>query len=163
MTDIDLIKREMPKWGTEELRTAVFGLIEQLEAYRSWTARVEQAAAEIDPDVAGDVIGPEGQHEGRYRLARIEDDIQDNLTALEEQLEALRAAATALYERVEMDESVGVCLSSRVESLNLRDVLVSTPEGNLACSSCGAVIAWGGERPNDCLRCGAPFPAKRPS
>lgn len=34
-------------------------------------------------------------------------------------------AAQALYERVEMDESVGVCLSERVPSLNLGQELAS--------------------------------------
>lgn len=31
----------------------------------------------------------------------------------------------ALYERVEMDESVGICLSSRVEALNFPDALAA--------------------------------------
>jgi hypothetical protein len=38
-------------------------------------------------------------------------------------LERVEAAAMALYERVEMDESVGICLSSRVEALNLAAAL----------------------------------------
>ncbi len=27
-------------------------------------------------------------------------------------------------------------------------------EGNVQCRECGAVIAWQGELPDDCLRCG---------
>ena len=30
-------------------------------------------------------------------------------------------------------------------------------EGNVVCPACAAVIAWEGERPLDCLRCGFPF------
>ena len=36
----------------------------------------------------------------------------------------------------------------RTSALNLRRV---------ACPSCGAVVAWEGERPTDCLRCGFPL------
>ena len=28
------------------------------------------------------------------------------------------------------------------------------PEGNVECWNCGAVIAWEGEPPTDCIRCG---------
>lgn len=28
------------------------------------------------------------------------------------------------------------------------------PEGNVECWNCGAVIAWEGDRPTDCLKCG---------
>lgn len=38
-------------------------------------------------------------------------------------LVAVAEAAQDLYERVEMDESVGVCLSDRVPSLRLGDAL----------------------------------------
>lgn len=31
-------------------------------------------------------------------------------------------------------------------------------EGNIRCPVCGAVIAWEGEYPEDCLRCGAALP-----
>ena len=37
--------------------------------------------------------------------------------------EALREAAQALYEHVQMDESVGICLSDRVACLRLGDLL----------------------------------------
>ena len=40
-----------------------------------------------------------------------------------ERLWRVEEAATHLHERVEMDESVGICLSSRVESLALGSVL----------------------------------------
>ena len=40
-----------------------------------------------------------------------------------DRLDALREAAFALYERVEMDESVGICLSDRVPSLKLGQLL----------------------------------------
>ena len=43
--------------------------------------------------------------------------------ALEEEARALREAAIALYERVQMDESVGICLSERVTTLALGDAL----------------------------------------
>lgn len=39
----------------------------------------------------------------------------------------LVAAARALYERVQMDESVGICLSSRTECLILGDKLACFP------------------------------------
>jgi hypothetical protein len=32
-------------------------------------------------------------------------------------------------------------------------------EGNYACRNCGAVVAWEGELPEDCLRCGEPISA----
>jgi hypothetical protein len=32
-------------------------------------------------------------------------------------------------------------------------------EGSCRCMECGAVIAWEGEEPEDCLVCGALFPA----
>lgn len=69
--------------------------------------------------------------------------VDDALAGIEEQLEALRDAATALYERVEMDESVGVCLSSRFESLSLGAVLASNPASapdvdGLPCKGTGA-------------------------
>lgn len=40
-------------------------------------------------------------------------------------LEPVKVAAKDLYERVQMDESVGVCLSSRVETLILGDALAA--------------------------------------
>ncbi len=45
--------------------------------------------------------------------------------AAEAREQRLREAAMALYQRVEIDESVGVCLSSRVEALNLFAALTS--------------------------------------
>ena len=30
-------------------------------------------------------------------------------------------------------------------------------EGSIRCPGCGAVVAWEGEEPDDCLRCGRPF------
>ncbi len=53
---------------------------------------------------------------------------QDDVEAALAQVEALVEAATALYERVEMDESVGVCLTSRVESLTIADALAPFKE-----------------------------------
>jgi hypothetical protein len=35
-------------------------------------------------------------------------------------------------------------------------------EGSVECRKCGAVVAWEGEPPEDCLRCGAPSPASEP-
>lgn len=29
------------------------------------------------------------------------------------------------------------------------------PQGNVVCGDCGAIIAWEGETPDDCLRCGS--------
>jgi hypothetical protein len=40
-------------------------------------------------------------------------------------LKRIEAAARDLYERVEMDESVGICLSDRVPSLRLGDALAA--------------------------------------
>lgn len=48
--------------------------------------------------------------------------------APEAQRDTLWKAAMALYERVEMDESVGVCLSSRVEVLNLGVALAGSDD-----------------------------------
>jgi len=30
-------------------------------------------------------------------------------------------------------------------------------EGSIRCPNCGAVVAWAGEEPDDCLRCGRPY------
>ena len=38
----------------------------------------------------------------------------------------------------------------------------AAPEGHVKCPECGASIAWEGELPDDCLRCGAPFQESRP-
>jgi hypothetical protein len=51
--------------------------------------------------------------------------LSDRLAAAEAREARLREAAMALYERVEMDESVGICLSSRVEALNLGAALAA--------------------------------------
>jgi hypothetical protein len=29
-----------------------------------------------------------------------------------------------------------------------------SPEGSIKCLECGATVAWAGEPPDDCLRCG---------
>jgi hypothetical protein len=70
------------------------------------------------------------------------------LRRIEEQYQALREAATALYERVEMDESVGICLSTRAESMAL-GALLSNPAMKLCDrEGCGNPVtrydAWGG-------------------
>lgn len=31
------------------------------------------------------------------------------------------------------------------------------PEGNMTCPACRAVVAWEGEMPTDCIRCGFPL------
>ena len=31
-------------------------------------------------------------------------------------------------------------------------------EGSVRCSDCGATVAWEGEPPTDCIKCGADFP-----
>lgn len=44
-------------------------------------------------------------------------------------LQALAEAADAMYERVQMDESVGICLSTRAECLTLGDALARVRSG----------------------------------
>ncbi len=54
-----------------------------------------------------------------------------DLAAARRENATLREAAQALYEQVEMDESVGVCLSDRVPSLRLGDVLAATEPASI--------------------------------
>ena len=82
--------------------SVAIGLLEQLQtlqgADREWAAENEALAIDLN-----------AEHVKVFEL--------------QEQLEALETAARQLYELVEMDESVGICLSSRAETLALRDVL----------------------------------------
>ena len=56
--------------------------------------------------------------------------LQDGRRALDELVRRakIETAARALYEQVEMDESVGVCLSDRVAALNLGQLLCGPVE-----------------------------------
>jgi hypothetical protein len=58
-------------------------------------------------------------HEAKLRGARRNAELADRLEALEAENAELKQSAQALYEQVEMDESVGICLSDRVAALNL--------------------------------------------
>ena len=78
----------------------IIGLFEQLHCIEPISVAIGESCGECPPCLA--------------RAA---------LRSLEEQFEALETAARQLYERVEMDESVGICLSSRVEALTLGSVL----------------------------------------
>ena len=57
------------------------------------------------------------------------DDALAALDGLSAALAEMREAMVALVERVEMDESVGICLSSRVESLNAQATLAKIGAG----------------------------------
>ena len=45
---------------------------------------------------------------------------------------------------------------ARDEVLALAGVPDKDGGGNITCEECGAVVAWEGERPEDCLKCGMP-------
>ena len=65
-------------------------------------------------------------HGTEWQAETYEEALEQERDALVEQLETLRQAAIALHERVEMDESVGICLSTRAESMAL-GALLSNP------------------------------------
>jgi hypothetical protein len=70
-------------------------------------ARIESEVARLTEKVAHYIKESDKQFAAVARLERIEE------------------AARDLYERVEMDESVGICLSDRVPSLRLGDALAA--------------------------------------
>ena len=60
-------------------------------------------------------------------------------------------------------EQLGVASRRLRAALQMRYIYMPTEEGgNLTCPSCGAVIAWKGERPVDCLKCSALFTTPQP-
>ena len=59
--------------------------------------------------------------------------LADALETLRDERDALREAAQDLYESVQMDESVGICLSDRVPTLRLGSLLTSSRP----CPTCG--------------------------
>lgn len=74
-------------------------------AVRALLETIDMREAEIERLTASPLLVPHDQGETERMLAD------------------LREAATALYEQVEMDESVGICLSERAPSLILGAVL----------------------------------------
>ena len=63
--------------------------------------------------------------------------------------EALCGKQRGWYEREPME---GENLCTRCEEIAGR--VKTCDEGNVECWNCGAVIAWEGEEPTDCLKCG---------
>lgn len=84
------------------------------ESMRLKSSRTREDLAMINEAVHGHLRADEIE-DAEERLARVGVELQ--------RLETISNAAMALYERVQMDEAVGVCLSSRVEALALGDAL----------------------------------------
>ena len=72
--------------------------------------------------------------------------------------EALLGAVEAADDYLRRENySLGEDTDTALERLEERVSLLYEPkkaEGNIECWNCGAVVAWEGEEPTDCLKCG---------
>jgi len=98
---------------------------------RDWLALDPRADWEAYPDEFGDAVAAldalvaerDAARSLGTHLSEMGAKAEQGRIDAEAEVARLREAAMALYERVQMDESVGICLSERVTTLALGDAL----------------------------------------
>ena len=178
---------QLRDWVDEDTHIALVDryndLVEQLEAVQRERDTLEDAIAAY-AEASGVLVHSWPDDERERRRVALYSDTKFMRSALDEQadaIETLRTERDWWREQAVRGLEAGEVARLDYESLEYSPISTSkdgvahtatrdasrrsgggsevAPEGHVRCPDCGASIAWEGESPQDCLRCGASFPA----